>query len=834
MRSNYSQVITVAVVTAVLFAFSASVQGQKIPLDYPGAPLRDPQLYFGDSNLPSMPFSLFPDKGKPSNNDVTVDIIDPADKIPGHVYGGIAIGGKEIGTDGKEHYTRADSINNTVTIKGGQIGSSATGGNVTGGWALIGDVTDNNVIIEDGNIYNIIYGGWIRGDGDAYTYGYNALRNTVTISGGTIRNNVYGAYSQESSNPSDISQLSFNSVTITGGKFTKSDTLIVGGYSALGLNDVSNNAVSISGDVIFDKSVRIYGGRGQTNSPITGNEVNIYSGTITSGEIYGGELIRGSGTGAVTANTVTIYDGTVNATIYGGNAGAAGASSANAVTGNTISILGGTVSGNLFAGYSAGIGSVTANIVNIDSAAVSGNLYGGYGSGNVFDDNTLNLSNFGSIDVNSVSNFEKINFGTGGTAKIGLLDTTASGSGKAGVTVNVDDGGIANEVEFLGTLIGTGNLEKDGAGILAFRGGDNDKFYGNLNVWEGAVAFDSSGQLTTALGKAVALRADDTALRFDADMDISGKNIVVDVGFGHEGILNTLTNTVTTDNIDVQSGHIAKIGDGTLIFTGDNTNLSAGTVYVKTGTLQLGNNTAAGRITASGGFEVSSGAFLAYYHSNNFTESQTITGDGTVIQRGTGSLTLTNFNTFTGGTEIERGTVEIVNSYSYGWANGTASSGYITFTGADKGKILVSDATRFELALGVWIPVLGNSFRTETGAGNNDDDNVIDITNFTAPGEPLMFMGINIADDGGVFYVDSETAMTVNVDVNRLIMVGNTAKGVSNDLYVESGGTFNLNIVADEGLVTFGSGVKGSGTLNISSVNSGGVEFQSNAGTSFS
>ncbi|MCL2710259.1 MAG: hypothetical protein FWE95_05205, partial [Planctomycetaceae bacterium] len=135
-------VVFVAATVAVCFSVSsvASAQQNLIFPGTPTTPLGDPQAHFNDSNLPSMPNSLFP--GTASGNTVTVIIVNAADNIRGHVYGGIGMGTKPVGTGS---YGQEDSNNNRVIVHSGQIGTSTTGGNVTGGWSLIGNVVNNEV-----------------------------------------------------------------------------------------------------------------------------------------------------------------------------------------------------------------------------------------------------------------------------------------------------------------------------------------------------------------------------------------------------------------------------------------------------------------------------------------------------------------------------------------------------------------------------------------------------------------------------------------------------------------------------------------------------------------
>ncbi|MCL2710305.1 MAG: autotransporter domain-containing protein, partial [Planctomycetaceae bacterium] len=533
----------------------------------------------------------------------------------------------------------------------------------------------------------------------------------------------------------------------------------------------------------------------------------------TAGEIYGGELIRGSGEGYVQENKVTIDGGTIFATIYGGYAGVAGANNTNPATGNQVLISGGgtTVTGNIYGGYSAGRGNVTQNIVDIDGATVTGDLYGGYGNGNVFDGNVLNLSHFGNANIGSVRNFEDLHFKTGGIANIGTLYTTATGSTtRSGIVVNTH----GNEVTMRGLVTGTGNLTLDGPGTLNLTHVNNT--YTGLTTIRGGGFIGFAGANSFGTGR---ITLNDGGLRWLGNSDdISGRLNPITFGDatfdtnGNDVILATaITNT--------GGGDIIKAGQGKLTLTADgNTN---GDIVVSDGTLQFGNGGDTGWLTMLPGdfFALDTAqSVLAFNRSDDVTVSHLIAGPGKVVQRGTGSLTLTNTSDttylFTGGTEIESGTINIVNAVSYGVASAAyvhTRRGHIRFTGDDFDKDI-------EKNVNVSVGSFQNTFRTETGAGHNNTVNLnADTTTI------LQVVVDNSTDKGGVFYVADGTSMTVNT--NNLAMAlnrGRDKNGVlrGNDIYVEDGGTFNLHLV-DGGTpvaaALFMSGIDGEGTLNISS-----------------
>ncbi|MCL2878481.1 MAG: autotransporter-associated beta strand repeat-containing protein, partial [Acidobacteria bacterium] len=249
-------------------------------------------------------------------------------------------------------------------------------------------------------------------------------------------------------------------------------------------------------------------------------------------------------------------------------------------------------------------------------------------------------------------------------------------------------------------------------------------------------------------------------------------------------------------------GGFDKTGGGKLILSKDNA--YTGPTSVSAGTLQIGNGGNTGSILGS--IDTANNTTVAFNRSDAYTFGGNITGDGKVVQMGAGTLTLTGGmgNTFTGGTEIESGTLNIANSFSHSMALGhAANAGYITFTGADTAKVTVNSDTHLTLV---------NSFRTQ-GTGNYS----VDLN------APLDIVSVDITDKGGAFYVAPNTTMNLNV-ANNLGLGNNFAAGQWNDLYVENGGTFNINL-ANEALVMFASGIDGgdTGTLKISGT--GAVEL---------
>ena len=220
-----------------------------------------------------------------------------------------------------------DAIKNSVVIEGGTItGYFAIA--VAGGWSNSGNANENTVEIKGGDIIGSLGEGVAGGYAKSGTG--NANENTMTISGGTVSQDVYGGYSAGGN-------ANGNTVTITGGTVgTESGWVgIRGGSSSSGA--ANNNTVTISGGTI---NADIYGGSGATAD---GNTVTISGSNtvfLSTKGIHGATAM----TGDATNNTVNILTPINVAYLYGGINEADGTTKS---TGNTLNVAAKNVSTKL-------------------------------------------------------------------------------------------------------------------------------------------------------------------------------------------------------------------------------------------------------------------------------------------------------------------------------------------------------------------------------------------------------------------------------------------------------------------------------------------------------
>ena len=718
----------------VLGGYSRSVNSHVIgnTVTISGGTVRD--IYGGQSG-----------KGNALNNSVT---LDGAASQANVIYGGRV----EQGT----------ARENAVVMKNGSVTLGIFGGiaTVDGGQAQ-----DNHVTMSGGAVGEHLIGGYVQNGNGA------ATGNSVIFNGGSVTENVYGGRSVNG--PAQN-----NSVTMTNG----SANWLLGGYSDSG--DASGNRVEVSGGTLsggvnggettsgnatgnsvdFSNVTATYVQGGYSGSgSATGNSLALHSGTVQN-NAFGGYV--DSGSGEASDNSVTFNGGSVTNNIYGGMSAAGlaqnnsvimtngsanwllggysangnvignsvnvsggtltgvsgGESNSGSATGNIVSISGGTVQSNVNGGFVAsGSGKATGNIVNISGNAdlSTATVAGGISSSDAFTGNTLNKNSDAAVHL--ARNFASVNFGYSGTANIGELDSTPTGSALSGVTVNTN----ANNVSFDGVISGSGSITKTGAGTLILSG---------TNTYSGGTTI-SAGTLKGNI-------ASGTDLSIAASAIYGGDNKARSVGGlnGAGKILNTNGLTVQSGDfagiIDNSNTSLLKNGAGTLTLTGNNaytgsTTISDGTLKgnIASGTdlsiadsaIYDGDNKArsvgglngAGKILNTNGLTVQSGDFAGIIDNSNTS----------LLKNGAGTLTLTGNNAYTGSTTISDGTLKgniasgtdlsIADSATYDGDNKARSVGGLN----GDGKILNTDGLTVQNGTFGGVIDNSNTSLTKTGAG---------------------------------------------------------------------------------------------------------------------
>lgn len=209
-------------------------------------------------------------------------------------------------------------------------------------------------------------------------------------------------------------------------------------------------------------------------------------------------------------------------------------------------------------------------------------------------------------------------------------------------TLNVESGTTTIDTN----LLGTGDLTKSGSGTLVL-GGLNGGYTGTINVNVGTLETDSGG--------------------------VFGSDIVNST----EVIFNQTVAGTYSKNIS-GIGKVTKIGDAKLTWTG--THSYSGGTTVSAGTLQGDHNSLQGAITNN--------AAVIFNQTADGAYAGVMSGSGSLTLIGGSKLTLSGANTYSGGTTVSAGTLEGTTTSIQGNIvnNGTVNFNQST-TGTYSGKM---------------------------------------------------------------------------------------------------------------------------------------------------
>lgn len=788
------------------------------------------------------------------------------------------------------------SGNNTYT--GGTAITSGTltigVGSTTG--MIQGNVSDSGTLAFNRSD-NISFGGTITGTGGLTQLGTGALTITTAdtftgptnVAAGTLALGSTGSISSSSnvtvSGVFDISatngasikslagvgtvQLGGQTLTLTSASGTFSGTIlgsggltITGGTQTLTSNNSYTGATTVSGGVL-----RL--GSSAVSNNITDNAtVSFFSGTpiALTGVISGSGAVTQTGNGVTTISAGQTYTGAT--TISLGTLALSGAgsiaSSSNVEDDAIFDISGATSGGGAIISSLSGSGTVQLGSQTLTLSNAAGSF-----TGNISGTGNLTLAN-GTETLTSASSFTgttTISTGTlfltatnalANSSRIidnGTLDVsgvTTSGlvaaasinslAGNGLVTLGSKLLTITNGGDtFSGTISGTGGLTVSG-GTETLSG--TNTYTGATTITAGILKIAGAGSISSA-----------GTVTDNGVFDISAANGPT-VSLGTIAGPGTVTLGVNNLNIVTGGGTFSGVisGTGGLTVSGGSQILSGSNSYsggttIAAGTLQLGNNNAGGALVGN----VTDNGVLAFARSDSSAFNGVISGTGSVNQIGNGTTALTAANTYSGGTTISAGTLQIGNG---------GTSGSITGNVTDNGTLGFdrSDATSFggNIAGGGGVSLLGTGAVTLTGvesytgttsiagvstlviasgasiATSSDviDNGVLDLTATTAP--QLASLG----GSGSVLIGAQTLTLTNGADTfagniagsGGLVVSGGTQilSGTNSytDATVINGGTLAVNgaITSSSGVtVNSGGTLGGAGATSKVTINSGGT-----------
>ncbi|WP_139974596.1 autotransporter-associated beta strand repeat-containing protein [Ochrobactrum sp. CGA5] len=646
-------------------------------------------------------------------------------------YGGVISGTgvlKQSGT-GRTILTGANTYTGNTVIEGGvlQVGNDGTSG------AISGTVT-NSGTLEFKRSDSYTYAGTVSGtgalqqtgSGTLILTGDNTYTGLTTITSGTLQVGAGGTvgslsgdiendsalvmnrsddltYSKSISGSGTFEKRGAGKLTLTGDSDYTGTTTITAGTLEIGAGGATGSIdsdIANSGALVFNRSndidfTKVLSGSGSLEKKGAGNLVlsgdsSTFAGTTTvsaGGLVVDGTLgfaavddVPGSGNVTVASGAWLGGDGYI-----GGNTTISNGGALEGTQGDTL-----TFGGNLTL--------ATGAVVNVSYGAPDadvGSLFSVHG------DLTLNSN---TVNIASLGGF--------GPGQYKLFNSSGTISGASGLTAGTLPDGVQ-------------------AIDISFNTSGNDVYITNaqgmsLTYWDGSVVSEStdltggsgtwSATTTNWTGNNGGLHGGWNSARFAIFAGDTGGTVTVDATDGAISTLGmqfeTTGYTVTGDGLTLVSSSeaapIIRVGSattpnttatissvlsgtkgmektdlGTLILAGTNT--YTGTTTVQAGTLQLGNGGATGSVDGNivlGKTGEKYAVTLAVDHTDAFTLSNSISGRGKLVQRGSGSTTLSGTNTYSGGTDILGGSLIVSADSKLGDAAGsvTINGGTLQFS----------------------------------------------------------------------------------------------------------------------------------------------------------
>ena len=596
----------------------------------------------------------------------------------------VLIGNRASATDAKRRYRLDLAGSNTGTLSGNfdlRQGS------------LVLDVGTDDTLTLSGNLSTgANVGGFEKtGAGTAVLTGAsNTATGTTVISAGTLQIGAGGTTGTlNTAAVTNNATLVFNrsnaltvSNVISGtGNLTQngSDTLTLNGS-----NTYTGTTTVNAGTLAISKNMTIGAITGSGNLSLGSGitlATNASSDTTFSGLISGSGSLTKASTGTLTLTNTNTYNGTT--TINGGTLQVDG----NIANSGLVINSGATISpGTTAAADSFGTSSITINgggynwtlntangsagtdwdqITSTGALTSSGlltvYLYGTPGDWNGANTYSWDIISAGSVTGFSAGNFttDFTNFGIAAGNRTGVWTFSNPSSGIIRLTY-----GALSDPSWAG---GTGNWD---AGFSpAVSNGDAIYFTGagggtaTNNIASATLSSLASINFQGTAG-AYTLTANSGSAGNGSALTVTGgitnlssstQTINMDLGFTSTQSVAATGGDIAIGGVISGSGGLTKAGAYTLTLTGNNT--YTGATVINAGTLEIG---AAGRLN-SGSYSntISNSGTLIYSGTNNQTLSGVISGSGALTKNGSATLILTANNTYTGGTTVNAGTLQI-------------------------------------------------------------------------------------------------------------------------------------------------------------------------------
>jgi autotransporter-associated beta strand protein len=569
-----------------------------------------------------------------------------------------------------------------------------------------------NLAVEQGTlsiatINNASANGALGNSSNAVTLGSAGNTGTLSYTGSTASSSKAFTMGTDGTGSFEITDgataLTVSGIVNGSGNLEKSGS---GRLILIGANSYSGNTTISAGTLQIGAGTDA--GALGTGPAITNNGAllfNVGSGNRTiAADMSGTGSLTKNGTGALTLSGSNSYNGTT--TVNAGSLLVTGSTASSAITINSGATLGGS-------------GTVGALVINSGATLSPGNSPGTITLGNtswegggnynwqIYDASGVAgtgwdlVNSAGTLTINSTSG-NKFNINLWSLSGI---SPDASGTPTGFVASNNYSWTIASFASVTGfdaanfaintsATNGTGGFSGfTGTFSLALSGGNITIDYAapnNSAIWTGGTGNWSTG----ANWQSNSAPANGSPIDFSGSGGTSTNNSQLTSVTGLTFTANA-TGSYTVNGSALDIGAIGVANDSSYEQTvSTNLTMTAAQSFAATGA----------NLTVSGA--VNNGGYALTFSGNNSgTLSGVVSGNGSLVKSGTGTLTISGSNTYSGGTTINAGTIQIRNAAALG------SSGTISFGGGTLqwGNVTTDLSSRFSTAG-------GQDFNIDTGA----------------------------------------------------------------------------------------------------------------------
>ena len=625
--------------------------------------------------------------------------------------------------------------------------------------------------------------------------------------------------------------------TYDGSTTINNGTVSIGADSGLG----TAPGVATAGHITFD------GGTLNTSATFTldsnrGIALNAGDGTIDTdaattltygGEIAGAGDMDKTGSGTLTLSGTNTYTGTTT------------------VQSGTLDIqnndaLGGTGTGTVVqSGGTLEVSNITGNMA-AETLTINGTGVGGVNGALHWTDGTGTEQWTGAITLGSDSLIvvDAGNMRFSGDIDLNGNDLTMDND----VTARMNGGAI---------LTGTGNFIKEGTGTFRFDAGGVNDYVGDATVNTGRIRLGGAAGTTKItgdlfIGDGVGATGADRVILGTANHIVDTSAVTInstgrlDLNDNNETI-GSLTGATTTAQVFLgtgtltvgdatsttfagiisETGDLVKEGTGTLTLSGVNT--FTGTTTINDGSLSISadsglgtapgaatpghlifdggtlNNSATFTLDSNRGIDLQAGGgTFDTDFGTTLTYGGVMAGTGDLTKDGTGTLTLSGVNTYSGSTTINDGTLSISADSNLGAAPGAATPGHLTFDG---GTLNTTATFTLDSNRGIALNAGGGTIETDAATTLTYGGIMAGSGTFDKTGTGTLIL------DGVNTYTGLTTVQAGTLEVTDANALGGTGSGT----VVQSGATLEISSIsadmAAEPLTVNGTGAGGVGSL---------------------